>query len=96
MDLEQKLETVREKLDTAVEKAADRAEEAAEQLSQEVFTEQVRVRREKLAALQEEGHDPFTITKYPVNAWATWIKAEYAARPEDDETPGPRSPSPGD
>ena len=53
MDLEQKLETVREKLDTAVEKAADRAEEAAEQLSQEVFTEQVRVRREKLAALQE-------------------------------------------
>lgn len=92
MDLEQKLETVREKLDTAVEKAADRAEEAAEQLSQEVFTEQVRVRREKLAALQEEGHDPFTITKYPVTGMATWIKAEFAARPEPPEgkeVPGP-------
>ena len=58
MDLEQRIENAKERLGEAVEKAADRAEEAAQQLSQEVYTEQVRVRREKLGALQAEGHDP--------------------------------------
>ncbi len=92
VDLEQRIENAKEKLGDAVEKAADRAEEAAQQFSQEVYTEQVRVRREKLAALQEEGHDPFTITKYPVSTLAVRAKAEFAARPEpeDEETPGPR------
>ena len=86
MDLEQRIENAREKLDSVVEKAADRAEEAAQQLTQEIFTEQVRVRREKLAALQEEGHDPFTITKYPVTA---------PSPPRGRRSPVPRSPSPG-
>ena len=92
MDLEERLENVKERLDTAVEKAAGRAEEAAQQLSQEVYTEQVRVRREKLSDLQAEGHDPFTITKYPVTTLAARAKADFAAHPqtEDQEAPGPR------
>lgn len=92
MDLEERLENVKERLDTAVEKAAGRAEEAAQQLSQEVYTEQVRVRREKLSDLQAEGHDPFNITKYPVTTLAARAKADFAAHPqaEDQEAPGPR------
>ena len=92
MDLEQRIENAKERLGEAVEKAADRAEEAAQQLSQEVYTEQVRVRREKLSDLQAEGHDPFTITKYPVTTLAARAKADFAAHPqlEDQEAPGPR------
>lgn len=92
MDLEQRIENAKERLGEAVEKAADRAEEATQQLSQEVYTEQVRVRREKLGALQAEGHDPFVITKYPVTALADQAKAAFAASPaaEDEEAPGPR------
>lgn len=82
VDLEQRIENAKEKLGDAVEKAAGRAEEAAQQLSQEVYTEQVRVRREKLSALQAEGHDPFTITKYPVSTLAMRAKADFAAHPE--------------
>ncbi len=37
------------------------------------------VRREKLAALKEAGNDPFTITKYDVDAFSADIKADYAA-----------------
>ena len=93
MDLEQRIENAKEKLGDAVEKAAGRAEEAAQQLSQEVYTEQVRVRREKLSALQAEGHDPFTITKYPVSTLAMRAKADFAAHPEPpegEEVPGPK------
>ncbi|MCI8908171.1 MAG: lysine--tRNA ligase [Angelakisella sp.] len=93
VDLEQRIENAKEKLGDAVEKAAGRAEEAAQQLSQEVYTEQVRVRREKLSALQAEGHDPFTITKYPVSTLAMRAKADFAAHPEPpegEEVPGPK------
>ncbi len=37
------------------------------------------VRREKLAALKAAGNDPFTITKFDVNAYSQDIKADYAA-----------------
>ncbi len=37
------------------------------------------VRREKLANLKEAGNDPFTITKYDVDAFSADIKADYTA-----------------
>ena len=33
-------------------------------------SEQVQVRRQKLADLQAAGHDPFTLTKYPQDAYS--------------------------
>ena len=42
------------------------------------MTDQVRIRREKLAALQQEGHDPFQQTKYTVTSDAAAIKADFA------------------
>ena len=41
--------------------------------------DQVQVRRDKLAALQAEGRDPFQITKFDFNADSAAIKADYAA-----------------
>ena len=38
----------------------------------------LKVRREKLAALQEAGKDPFQITKFPVDTHSTDIKENYA------------------
>ena len=64
--------------------------QSAPEQGKEEYTEQVRVRREKLTALREEGKDPFVLTKYPVDALAADIKADFADRSEDDETPGPR------
>ena len=39
--------------------------------------DQVQVRRDKLAALQAEGRDPFVQTKYDFNADSAAIKADY-------------------
>ena len=41
--------------------------------------DQVQVRRDKLAALQAEGKDPFQLTKFDFNADSAAIKADYAA-----------------
>ncbi len=41
--------------------------------------DQVQVRRDKLAALQAEGRDPFHITKFDFNADSAAIKADYAS-----------------
>ena len=41
------------------------------------LNEILKVRREKLAELQEAGKDPFVITKYNVTAQSTEIKADY-------------------
>mgnify|MGYP006385738517 CR=1 FL=1 len=40
-------------------------------------SEQAQIRREKLAALQAEGRDPFLQTKYDFNADSAAIKADY-------------------
>jgi len=40
-------------------------------------SEQAQIRREKLAALQAEGRDPFVITKFDFNADSAAIKADY-------------------
>ena len=42
-------------------------------------SEQAQIRRDKLAALQAEGRDPFLITKFDFNANSAAIKADYAA-----------------
>ena len=41
-------------------------------------SEQAQIRRDKLAALQAEGRDPFVITKFDFNADSAAIKADYA------------------
>ena len=45
-------------------------------------SEQAQIRREKLAALQAEGRDPFLITKFDFNADSAVIKADYEAYEE--------------
>ncbi len=47
--------------------------------SQQELSEILRVRREKLAALQEAGNDPFTITKYDVDTLTADILENYEA-----------------
>ena len=41
------------------------------------ISEQSQIRRDKLAALQAEGRDPFVITKFDFNADSAAIKADY-------------------
>ncbi len=43
------------------------------------LSEQEQIRRQKLAALQQEGHDPFQITKYDVTHHGADIKNDYDA-----------------
>ena len=46
-------------------------------------SEQVQVRRQKLADLRAAGCDPFTITKFPQDAYSADLKAEYAGLPNE-------------
>ena len=57
-----------------------------QQETQEEVNEQIRVRREKLAALQADGRDPFTLTSYPVDHYAAGIKEQYASPEPEQET----------
>ena len=41
------------------------------------YSEQARIRREKLAALQAEGNDPFVITKFDVTHHSTDVKENF-------------------
>jgi len=43
------------------------------------FGDQVRIRREKLTQLQQEGRDPFQLTKFDVSATSAAIKDNFAA-----------------
>ena len=49
-------------------------------------SEQVQVRRQKLADLQAAGHDPFTLTKYPQDAYSADLKEEFAALPNETDS----------
>ena len=46
-------------------------------------SEQVQVRRQKLADLRAAGCDPFTITKFPQDAYSANLKAEYTNLPNE-------------
>ena len=41
-----------------------------EQNREEDLSEVLRIRREKLAQLRAEGHDPFTVMSYPVDHYS--------------------------
>jgi len=56
-----------------------------EQNMQQDLTEVLRVRREKLAELQKNGQDPFTITKYPQDSYSAQIKAENEQLQAEEE-----------
>ena len=65
-------------------KAAKKAAEVGEELSAAAYSELLQIRRDKLSALQEAGCDPFRQTKYPVDAHAAGIKADFADTPEGE------------
>ncbi|MEG2044606.1 MAG: lysine--tRNA ligase [Clostridia bacterium] len=52
--------------------------------TEEEFSEQVRIRREKLTALKEIGNDPYVITKFDVTAKAAKIKEEFSEDEQKD------------
>ncbi len=54
-------------------------EQVQEQQTQQELNELLKVRREKLAALQEAGADPYTITKYDVDTQNAQILNNYEA-----------------
>ncbi|MCI6639342.1 MAG: lysine--tRNA ligase [Pygmaiobacter massiliensis] len=51
------------------------------------YSELVQVRRDKLAALQAEGRDPFVKTTYQVSAHAAQVKAEFTDPAEGEQGP---------
>ncbi len=51
------------------------------------YNELVKIRREKLAALQADGKDPYEITNYPVDAYAAGVKAAFQDPAEGEEGP---------
>ena len=53
--------------------------EVPAQQSQEEINEILRLRREKLAQLAQDGKDPFTITKYDVTHYSNAIRADFEA-----------------
>ncbi|MBE6578761.1 MAG: lysine--tRNA ligase [Ruminococcaceae bacterium] len=55
------------------------AEETILPTAEETLSDQLRIRRQKLAELKEAGKDPFEITKFDVTAFAADIKANYEA-----------------
>ena len=50
------------------------------------ISEQSQVRRDKLAALCQEGNDPFVITKYPVDTYSADIRREFADLPQETDS----------
>ena len=48
------------------------------ELTQQELTEQIRIRREKLAQLQSEGKDPFEQTKFDVTKHIFCLKKHFS------------------
>lgn len=59
---------------------------AAQASSEPSLPEQAAVRRQKLAELRAAGQDPFTLTRYPQNAWSSDLQVEYAQLPPEAQT----------
>ena len=55
------------------------AEETTLPTAEENFSDQIRIRRQKLAEMKEAGKDPFEITKFDVTAYAADIKENFEA-----------------
>ena len=54
--------------------------------TEQELSQQAAVRRQKLADLKNAGQDPFTITKYPQDAYSADLKAEFDELPAEAET----------
>ena len=57
-----------------------------QELSEEQLSELLQIRRDKLTELREAGKDPFTITKYDVNAYSQTIKDTFVDPAEGEES----------
>ena len=55
------------------------------------ISEQAQIRRDKLKAMQDSGADPFTITKFDVNAYSATIKATFVPPAEGEEDTAPKT-----
>ncbi len=53
------------------------SEETRNEVTGEDLSEILQVRRDKLKNLQEDGRDPFTITKFERTAWSAQIKSDF-------------------
>ena len=53
------------------------SEETRNEAPEQELSEILQIRREKLAALQEEGRDPFMLTRFVRSAWSSEIKDGY-------------------
>ena len=49
-------------------------------------SEQVQVRRQKLTDLQAAGRDPFTLTKFPQDAYSADLKEEFKDLPNETDS----------
>ena len=58
----------------------------AQEQNTPVYSEQEQIRRDKLAALREAGHDPYLLTKVPVDTKSSQIKADFDAYDGKDVT----------
>ena len=58
--------------------------EENKELTQQELSEQNRIRREKLAQMQEAGKDPFQIVKYDVTHHSDEIRANFDALENKD------------
>ena len=56
---------------------AENTNQTQSELTQQELTEQIRIRREKLAQLQQEGQNPFEQTKFDVTKHSDEVKAEF-------------------
>lgn len=65
---------------------AENIKNESEQLSQERTNEILRLRREKLAAMTEAGHNPFIITKFDVTHHSSDVKDNFDAFDGKDVT----------
>ena len=55
------------------------SEETRNQAPEQELSEILQIRREKLAALQQEGRDPFKLTRFVRSAWSNEIRDNYEA-----------------
>ena len=54
--------------------------------TEQELTQQAAVRRQKLADLQAAGHDPFTLTKFPQDAYSADLKEEFKELPNETDS----------
>ena len=50
------------------------------------LTEQYLIRKDKLAKLKEEGHDPYTITKFGQDAFSADLREEFKDLPAETDS----------